>query len=352
MNTFGRHIRLTTYGESHGAQIGGILDGLPANLSIDFEWIQKMMQKRRPGQSNITTSRDEEDIVEIVSGIFENKTTGAPIAFLIKNKNQKSNDYDYLKKVHRPSHSDFTYAHKYKNNDIRGGGRSSARETANWVAAAAIIQPLLKDLEFSTYVSQIGNIQLENNYEFYHENQIDSSLVKCPIPDFSKKMEDLVLQTKENGDSVGGVITCIIRNVPVGLGQPIFDKLEARLAHAMLSINASKGFEIGQGFHAASMFGSQHNDVFIENNKTKTNHSGGTLGGISNGMEIHFKVAFKPVSTIFIPQETKDVDGNDTILINKGRHDPCVVPRAVVIVESMAKLVLADFILASKLDAI
>jgi chorismate synthase len=352
MNTFGKYIRLTTFGESHGTQIGGILDGLPANLSIDFAWIEKMMQKRRPGQSNLTTSRDEDDDVEIVSGINENKTTGAPISFFIKNKNQKSNDYDYLKKVYRPSHADFTYAQKYQNYDVRGGGRSSARETANWVAAAAIIQPLLNNIEFSTYVSQIGDISLEKRYEFYQESQIDLSIVKCPEPEISKKMEALVYQTKEKGDSVGGIITCIIRNVPIGLGQPIFDKLEARLALAMLSINASKGFEIGEGFQSASMFGSQHNDVFIENNKTKTNHSGGTLGGISNGMDIQFRVAFKPVSTIFIPQETKDIDGNDTVLINKGRHDPCVVPRAVVIVESMAKLVLADFILASKLDAI
>lgn len=352
MNTFGKYIRLTTFGESHGTQIGGILDGLPANLNIDFTWIEKMMQKRRPGQSNLTTSRDEDDTVEIVSGINENKTTGAPISFFIKNKNQKSKDYDYLNKVYRPSHADFTYAQKYKNYDVRGGGRSSARETANWVAAAAIIQPLIHNIEFSTYVSQIGTICLEKKYEFFQENQIESSKVKCPEPEISKKMEALVVQTKEKGDSVGGIITCVIRNIPIGLGEPIFDKLEARLAQAMLSINASKGFEIGEGFQSASMFGSQHNDVFIENHKTKTNHSGGTLGGISNGMDIQFRVAFKPVSTIFIPQETKDIDGNDTILINKGRHDPCVVPRAVVIVESMAKLVLADFILASKLDSI
>ena len=348
-STIGKVFSLTTFGESHGSAIGGVIQGIPANEEIDLNQIQEELNKRRPGQSEITTSRNEKDIVEFLSGMIENKTTGSPIGFIIKNNNQKSSDYDTIEHVFRPSHADFTYFHKYKIRDHRGGGRSSARETACRVVAGAIAKQLLSKLgiRFSTYVCQVGSIKLEE-LTFYEEKIIESSLVRCPNEIISQKMIHLINEVKAEGDTIGGAIYSMIEGVPKGLGEPVFDKLHADIGKALLSINAVKGFEYGSGFASSSMRGSEHNDIFTEEGKTKTNFSGGIQGGISNGMPIHFKVAFKPVSTLMKEQDSINDKGEIAKIDIKGRHDPCVVPRAVPIVESMTAIILLDFYLRNK----
>ena len=347
-NTFGTIFKLTTFGESHGPAIGGVIDGCPAGVHLDMELIQFELDRRKPGQSAIVTQRKEPDTVEFYSGIFEGFTTGTPIGFVIKNANQKSKDYSHIKDSYRPSHADYTYDQKYGVRDYRGGGRSSARETASRVVAGAIAKQVLKDIEFNAYVSAVGPIVLETAY-----NQLDFSLtetnaVRCPHTDKASEMEQYIKQIRKEGDTVGGVVSCVIKGVPVGLGEPVFDKLHAELGKAMLSINAVKGFEYGSGFEGAKLKGSQHNDLFNNDGTTKTNLSGGIQGGISNGMDIYFNVAFKPVATIMQDQETIDKEGNIVTMQGKGRHDPCVVPRAVPIVEAMTALVILDYFLLNK----
>ena len=346
-NSIGNLFKLTTFGESHGAAIGGIIDGCPAGISINFEFIQKELDRRKPGQSKITTQRNEADKVEFLSGIFEGKTTGTPIGFQIKNTNHRSTDYSHNTNVYRPSHADFTYDKKYGLRDYRGGGRSSARETANWIVGGAIAKHLLKDIEIVAYTSSVGEITVANDYTQLNLTQIENNIVRCPDKAVAEKMIDKIEKVKKNGDTIGGTITCVVKNVPVGLGDPVFDKLHAELGKAMLSINAVKGFEYGSGFEGTKMLGSAHNDVFIKNGKTKSNFSGGIQGGISNGMDIYFKVAFKPVATIMKNQQTIDSEGNIVQIQGKGRHDPCVVPRAVPIVEALTSIVLANFLLKS-----
>ncbi|MGM5629915.1 chorismate synthase [Apibacter raozihei] len=347
-NELGKIIKLTTFGESHGPAIGGIIDGFPAGLTVNFECIQKELDRRRPGQSKIVTQRKEDDVVEFFSGIFEGKTTGQSIGFLIKNTNQKSKDYEHNTQVFRPSHADYTYFQKYGIRDHRGGGRTSARETANWVAAGALCKQLIADIEINAYVSSVGTIKLEKPYNELDLSEAENNIVRCPDNDTAEKMIQRISEIKKNGDTIGGVVTCVIKNVPVGFGEPIFDKLSARLAHAMMSINAAKGFEIGSGFNGTEHTGSELNDAFIEGGKTITNNSGGIQGGISNGMDIIFNVAFKPVATIMKEQSTIDEHGKATVIHGKGRHDPCVVPRAVPIVEALAAMILADFSLLNK----
>lgn len=344
-NTFGNRLTLTTFGESHGVAIGGILDGCPSGILIDFEAIQGELNRRKPGQSKLVTQRKEADEVEFLSGIFEGKTTGTPIGFIIKNRDQKSKDYEHLKDVYRPSHADFTYDKKYAHRDYRGGGRSSARETANWVVAGAIAKQIIKDIDINAFTSSVGEIFIDKPYQELDFSQIESNEVRCPDTKSAQKMIDLITSIKKDGDTIGGTITCVAQNIPIGLGEPIFNKLQAQLAKAMFSINAVKGFEYGAGFCAGKMKGSEHNDLFNTDGTTKTNLSGGIQGGISNGMPIYFRVAFKPVATILSDQESIDKDGNEVILKGKGRHDACVVPRAVPVVEAMTALVLADFYL-------
>ena len=348
-NSFGTLFILTTFGESHGEAIGGIIDGCPAGLSIDFEAIQTEMNRRKPGQSAIVTQRKEADEVQFLSGIFEGKTTGAPIGFMILNTNQKTNDYAHLKDTFRPSHADFTYEKKYGIRDYRGGGRSSARETACRVVGGAIAKQLINSIKINAFVSSVGNIFIDKPYQELDFSKIESNPVRCPDAATAVKMEAYIKEIRKEGDTVGGTVMCVIQNVPIGLGEPVFDKLHAELGKAMLSINAVKGFEFGSGFCGAQMKGSEHNDLFNPDGSTKTNLSGGIQGGISNGMDIYFRVAFKPVATIMQKQETIDKDGNSVDLEGKGRHDPCVVPRAVPIVEAMAALVLADFYLLNKI---
>ena len=352
-NSIGKIFTLTSFGESHGTAIGGVIAGCPAGLEIDFEFIRSEMQRRRPGFSDLSSPRKEEDEVEFLSGIFEGKTTGTPIGFIIKNKDQQSKDYDQIKDRYRPSHADFTYDQKYGIRDYRGGGRSSARETACRVVAGAIAKMILKHqgIEIIGFVSEIGGIGIDQQIDSLNIKNIESSPVRCPDKVIEKQMINLIEQTKAAGDTLGGVVTCIIKNTPAGLGEPVFDKLEAELAKAIMSINAVKGFEIGSGFQAARMKGSEHNDIFESDGSrisTLTNHSGGVQGGISNGMDIVFKAAFKPVATLMRDQKTVDSEGNTTILAGKGRHDVCVVPRAVPIVEAMAAIVLADFLLRNR----
>lgn len=349
-NSFGKIFKLTTFGESHGAAIGGIIDGCPAGLSLDFEAINTEMQRRKPGQSAIVTQRKEEDAVKFLSGIFEGKTTGTPIGFLIENTDQKSKDYSHIKDVYRPSHADFTYDKKYGIRDYRGGGRSSARETACRVVAGAIAKQLLKGIKIKAYVSSVGEMELTKPYSEVDFSEIEKNPVRCPDAAMASKMENYIKSIRKEGDTVGGTVSGVIQNVPVGLGEPVFDKLHAELGKAMLSINAVKGFEYGSGFAGTAMKGSVHNDSFNEDGSTKTNHSGGIQGGISNGEDIYFKVAFKPVATIMQKQETIDSKGNKATAEGKGRHDPCVVPRAVPIVEAMTALVLADFWLLNKIS--
>ena len=348
-SSFGEIFKLSTFGESHGIAIGGVIDGVPANFELDFESIQKELDRRKPGQSSIVTQRKESDTVQFLSGIFEGKTTGAPIGFIILNENQKSNDYDHLKEVFRPSHADFTYQKKFGIRDFKGGGRSSARETASRVVAGAIAKQMLASLRirFSTFVDQIGGIRFQST-EFFDQEIIESNLVRCPDAQHASEMENLVREIRKEGDTIGGAIRCVIENVPIGLGEPVFDKLHAELGKAMLSINAVKGFEIGSGFDTIAMRGSQHNDHFNPDGTTKSNNSGGIQGGISNGMPINFRVAFKPVATLMQDQLSINTDGEEVTVTGKGRHDACVVPRAVPIVESMAAIVILDFYLRNK----
>lgn len=348
-NTFGTVFKLTTFGESHGEAIGGVIDGCPSNILLDFEAIQKEMDRRKPGQSTIVTQRKEDDKVEFLSGIFEGKTTGAPIGFIIRNSNQKSKDYEHIKDVYRPSHADYTYEKKYGLRDYRGGGRSSARETACRVVAGAIAKQVLKNIKIHAYTSSVGDLFLEKPYQDLDFSKVESNAVRCPDEAIANQMIEKIKQIRKEGDTIGGTITCVIKNVPVGLGEPVFDKLHAELGKAMLSINAVKGFEYGSGFCGAKMKGSEHNDHFNTDGTTKTNLSGGIQGGISNGMDIYFRVAFKPVATLMKHQQTIDNKGIVVDMQGKGRHDPCVVPRAVPIVEAMAALVLVDFWLRDKI---
>jgi len=351
-NSFGNIFKLSTFGESHGKALGGIIDGCPAGVELDFDTINKELNRRRPGQSEIVTQRKEDDSVEFLSGIFEGKTTGTPIGFIIVNKDQKSKDYSHIQNSYRPSHADFVYDKKYGFRDYRGGGRSSARETVVRVVAGSIAKMLLKDVKINAFVSSVGEITYDYQNSKVNFNKIEDSIVRCPDEKTSDKMISLIKSIKKNGDTVGGVISCIISGVPVGLGEPVFNKLHAELGKAMLSINAVKGFEFGSGFKGSSMKGSEHNDSFNADGTTKTNRSGGIQGGISNGMDIYFNVAFKPVSTIMRDQDSIDSDGNEVKVKGKGRHDPCVVPRAVPIVEAMSALVLADYHLLNRLSKI
>jgi len=353
MNTFGKIFTFTSFGESHGKAVGGIIDGCSPNVEIDEAFIQSELNRRRPGQSEISTSRCETDKVEFLSGIFEGKSTGTPIAFVINNTNQQSKDYEHLRDVYRPSHADFTYQQKYGIRDHRGGGRSSARETASRIVAGAIAKLVLRKtgIEIHAYTSQVGHIAMTQAREAVDFSQIETNIVRCPQPEIAEKMIDYIKSLKNEGDSVGGIISCTIKNVPIGWGNPIFDKLSVRLAQAMLSINAVHGFDYGAGFDGVSLRGSEMNDAFVlKNNKitTKTNFSGGIQGGISNGQDIYFRILFKPVATIAKKQQTVDIHDNETELEAHGRHDPCVLPRAVPIVEAMTAMALMDFFLLDK----
>lgn len=348
-NSFGKLFNVTTFGESHGEAIGGIIDGCLPNITLDFEAIQNEMNRRKPGQSTIVTQRKEPDSVRFLSGIFEGKTTGTPIGFIIENANQKSKDYSHLKDTYRPSHADYVYDKKYGHRDYRGGGRSSARETACRVVAGAIAKQMLESIQINAFTSSVGDIFIDKPYQDLDFSKIESNAIRCPDPVTAEKMITRIKEIKKQGDTIGGTITCVLKNVPLGLGEPAFDKLHAELGKAMLSINAVKGFEYGSGFCGAKMKGSEHNDSFNPDGSTKTNLSGGIQGGISNGMDIYFRVAFKPVATIMQPQESIDSKGSIVTLQGKGRHDPCVVPRAVPIVEAMAALVLADYFLLNKM---
>ncbi len=358
-NTFGTLFRVTTFGESHGAAIGCIVDGCPAGLDFDLAFIQQELDRRRPGQSSIVTQRKESDTVQVLSGVFEGKTTGTPIAFLIPNEDQRSRDYDHLATAFRPSHADYTWQVKYGHRDYRGGGRSSARETAARVAAGALAKLFLKTqgVDIQGYVSQVGHLELKKSHETLDFSLTETNDIRCPDPEMATKMINLIKKVKKAGDTIGGVVSAVIHGCPPGLGQPVFDKLNADLAKAMLSINAAKGFEYGSGFEGVKMLGSEHNDAFLassggQERLTLTNHSGGIQGGISNGMDIYFRVAFKPVATIMRDQDTFNAAGEPVVLKGKGRHDPCVVPRAVPIVEAMAALVLADHLLRARADRV
>lgn len=352
-NTFGNVLQLTTFGESHGPVIGGVIDGFPSLVDVDINAIQKDLDRRRPGQSRLTTARDEKDKIEILSGVFEGKTTGTSIAFIVRNEDHHSNDYSNIKDIFRPSHADYTYNTKYGIRDYRGGGRSSARTTISQVVGGSFAKLMLKPLgvEVYAYTSQVGDIVVPKSYQELDLTEIDSNDVRCPDEETAKKMEQLILETKKDGDTIGGVITGVIKNCPPGVGEPIFDKLQARLAHAMFSINAVKGFEYGCGFEGVSKRGSELNDIFYTENgevRTRTNNSGGIQGGISNGEDIYFRVAFKPVPTLLKDQETVNVNGESVTFKAQGRHDPCVLPRAVPIVESMAAFVVADALLEAR----
>ena len=352
-NRIGNIFSLTSFGESHGAAIGGVIDGMPAGIKIDLERVQQELDRRRPGQSSIVTARDEKDRVKILSGVFEGVTSGTSIGFIIENTNQHSQDYSNIKDAFRPSHADYTYTSKYGIRDYRGGGRSSARETAARVVAGAFARQALEQLgvEIYAYTSQVGNISLDKDYRLYNRNNIEQNIVRCPDAAKAQEMIDLISQVKSEGDTIGGVITCVAKGVPVGLGEPVFGRLHAQLGAAMLSINAVKGFEYGLGFDFAEKRGSEVNDIFTcENGKitTTTNNSGGIQGGISNGEDIYFRVAFKPVATLLRDIETIDAEGNNITLHAKGRHDPCVLPRAVPIVEAMTAIVILDNYLLNK----
>ena len=347
MNTFGTIFRLTTFGESHGEAIGGVVDGMPAGIDIDMDFIQQELNRRRPGQSKITTSRQEPDQVELLSGVFEGKSTGCPIGFIVRNTNQHSQDYEDMRNVFRPSHADYTYFQKYCIRDHRGGGRSSARITISRCVGGALAKLVLRQLGISVqaYTSQVGSIALERDYHLYDLSQTETNAVRCPDAEKAAEMEALITQVKGEGDTIGGVITCVIKGCPAGLGSPEFGKLHADLGAAMLSINAVKGFEYGEGFEGVTARGSEQNDPFCSVNgriTTVCNHSGGIQGGISNGQDIYFRVAFKPVATLLMEQNTVDLDGNPTTLTAKGRHDPCVLPRAVPVVEAMAAMTILD----------
>lgn len=352
-NTFGNIFTLTTFGESHGEAVGGIVDGMPAGIEVDMEFIQHQLDRRRPGQSQITTQRKEPDHVELLSGVYQGKTTGTPIGFMVRNTNQRSSDYNNMVDLFRPSHADYTYYNKYGLRDPRGGGRSSARITISRCVGGALAMLALRQLGITiqAYTTQVGDIKLDGDYTHYDLSQIDSNIVRCPDQEKAEQMEALIREVKADGDTIGGVIACVIKGCPVGLGEPEFDKLHAQLGAAMLSINAVKGFEYGLGFDGVSQRGSQQNDVFVSDHghiTTSTNNSGGIQGGISNGQDIYFRVAFKPVATLLRSQNTVDANGCATVLQAKGRHDPCVLPRAVPIVESMAAMVLLDDYLLNK----
>ena len=348
-NTFGKLFKLTTFGESHGEALGGIIEGCPSGIELNLESIKLEMSRRKPGQSSIVTQRKEDDEVQFLSGIFEGKTTGTSIGFLIPNTNQKSQDYSDIENTYRPSHADYVYEKKYGIRDYRGGGRSSARETASRVVAGAIAKQIIPNIKINAFVSSVGDIYLNKPYQDLDFSKIESNPVRCPDKETAEKMEQLIRDVKKEGDTIGGTLTCVLQNVPIGLGEPVFDKLHADLGKAMLSINAVKGFEYGSGFCGAQMKGSQHNDLYNADGTTKTNLSGGIQGGISNGMDIYFRVAFKPVATLIQKQEVLDNQGNIIELQGKGRHDPCVLPRAVPIVEAMAAIVMADFYLLNKI---
>lgn len=361
-NTFGNIFTLTTFGESHGEAVGGVVDGMPAGIDIDTDFVQRELDRRKPGQSRITTQRKEADRVEWLSGIFEGKSTGTPIGFLVRNTNQHSNDYDNMRQLFRPSHADYTYYNKYGVRDHRGGGRSSARITISRCVGGALAKLALRPLGISiqAYVSQVGDIAIDRDYHHYDLNKAEDNIVRCPDPEKAKKMEELIMRVKAEGDTIGGVVTCVIKGCPVGLGEPEFDKLHAQLGAAMLGINAVKGFEYGDGFDIVTHRGSEVNDIFLPGGtkspgkgaghtaNTQTNHSGGIQGGISNGQDIYFRVAFKPVATLLMPQPTIDLEGNATTIDARGRHDPCVTPRAVPIVEDMAAMVILDNWLMNK----
>ena len=347
-NSFGNIFKLTTFGESHGAALGGIIDGCPSGLKIDLNAIQIEMDRRKPGQSAIVTQRKESDTVTFYSGIFEGETTGTPIGFLIHNTDQKSKDYSHIKDSYRPSHADYVYDKKYGKRDYRGGGRSSARETACRVVAGAIAKQILSNVKITAYVSSVGEIKIDKHYSNLDFSEIEKNPVRCADSNTASLMEERIREIRKEGDTIGGIVSCVIENTPTGLGEPVFDKLHADLGKAMLSINAVKGFEFGSGFQGTQLKGSQHNDSFNSDGKTKTNNSGGVQGGISNGMDIYFNVAFKPVATIMKAQETIDSSNNVVEMKGKGRHDPCVVPRAVPIVEAMTALVLVDFYLINR----
>lgn len=353
-NSYGTLFKITTFGESHGLAIGAVIDGCPAGLEVDEPFIQTELTRRKPGQSKITTQRKEDDTFKILSGVFEGKTTGAPIAIVIENQDQRSKDYSHIENTFRPSHADFTYQEKYGIRDYRGGGRSSARETAARVAAGAIAKLFLRkyQIEINAFVSQVGELKAPH-YTSLDLTKTEENIVRCPDTITAEKMIALIDQVRLDRDTIGGIVTCVIKNTPVGLGEPVFDKIHAELGKAMLSINAVKGFEYGSGFEGVQLRGSAHNDEFYNDGnriRTKTNHSGGVQGGISNGEDIYFNVAFKPVATIMQDQHTVDKDGNEAIVSGKGRHDPCVVPRAVPIVEAMAALVVVDFLLRAKVN--
>ncbi len=353
MNTFGNIFKLTTFGESHGEAIGGVVDGMPAGIDIDLDFIQQELNRRRPGQSKITTSRQEADQVEILSGVFEGKSTGCPIGFLVRNTNHHSQDYENMRCLFRPSHADYTYYNKYGIRDHRGGGRSSARITISRCVGGAFAKLVLRQLGVSVqaYTSQVGPIALDRDYRKYDLSLTETNAVRCPDADKAREMEALITQLKADGDTIGGIITCVIKGCPIGIGEPEFGKLHAALGAAMLSINAVKGFEYGEGFDGVTARGSEQNDVFCSQEghiMTRTNHSGGIQGGISNGQDIYCRIAFKPVATILTEQETVDIEGNATTFKAQGRHDPCVLPRAVPIVESMAAMTILDYILLRK----
>lgn len=351
-NSYGTIFKISSFGESHGPAIGVVIDGCPAGLLIDESFIQSELDRRKPGQSKITTQRKEDDTFKILSGVFEGKSTGTPIAIVIENQDQRSKDYSHIQNTFRPSHADYTYEVKYGVRDYRGGGRSSARETAARVAAGAIAKLLLQKagVEINAFVSQVGDIKA-GHYTTLDLSKTEDTIVRCPDAAIAEKMIALIDEVRLSRDTIGGIVTCVIKNTPVGLGEPVFDKLHAELGKAMLSINAVKGFEYGSGFEGITLRGSQHNDEFYKEGdriRTRSNHSGGIQGGISNGEDIYFNVAFKPVATIMQDQQSVDKDGNEATVSGKGRHDPCVVPRAVPIVEAMAALVLADFYLRSR----
>lgn len=352
-NTFGHIFCLTTFGESHGEAVGGVVDGYPAGIEIDMDFIQKELDRRRPGQSAITTDRKEADRIEILSGVFEGKSTGCPIGFIVRNSNQRSSDYEEMRQMFRPSHADYTYTYKYGIRDHRGGGRSSARITISRCVGGALAKLALRQIgiKIQAYTSQVGSITLDNDYRKYDLSLTENNIVRCPDAARAEEMAKLIKEVKAKGDTVGGTITCVVKGCPAGLGEPEFDKLNAALGYAMLSINAVKGIEFGAGFGLTTMRGSQANDIFINDNghiATKTNRSGGIQGGISNGMDIYFRVAFKPVATLLQAQQTVDIQGNTATLKARGRHDPCVLPRAVPIVEAMTAMILLDMYLLNK----
>ncbi len=348
MFNLGNFLTLSTFGESHGEAYGGIIQNVPAGLRVDFEAIQHQLNRRRPGQSSLVTQRKENDMITFLSGIFEGQTTGTPIGFHIRNEDQKSKDYQHLAHTYRPSHADFTYERKYGLRDYRGGGRSSARETLNWVAAGALARQLIPEVQIQAYVSSVGEVFCEKPYQELDLSKTDDNEVRCPDEETAARMISKIKAFKKNGNTIGGIITCVVKNLPAGIGEPVFGKLQAELAKAMMNINATKGFEYGSGFCSARMTGADHNDLFNEDFTTRTNLSGGIQGGISNGMDVYFRVAFKPVATLLKPQPSIDKAGRPVTLDGRGRHDACVVPRAVPIVENLAAFVLADLMLINK----